>query len=549
MQANASPALLDLLPITARHVLAVGADADGLLAAHVARNPMARGLALDGAGLLAVQTALTDPAWCPPGCAAPVMFDAIVADAALAVLADPWAMLGHLLRWLAPDGVLLLHWPNRSSALHLHRMLRHEDDPVPAQTLGAAQRALDRFGLVADRVVVLSDDTARACRLAELVAPALAELGVEPAEFLARSNEAGRIWRCGFGNVVPLRIRSTRLDPIGGVSAVRVHQPLRALATLPGLSAQILPTPFAPEAPDDAQILLLHRPALVGANGLAWLRRQLRRDVVVVTEFDDNPDFLPAMQGGTIYCFSGVHAVQTSTPALHAQFRAINPETQIFTNAIDVLPAPPLQRPQGRLRILFAALNRETEWQPYIGVLNNLIRLYPDRLAFHVVADEAMFRSLNTMAKDFTPLCDYDAYLSILAACDVSFMPLRDNAFNRCKSDLKFIEAAAHGVVALASPTVYAATIRSGETGMLFADAGQLRSNIVALLEQQGLAQRIGMAGRDYVCRHRMLAWQTARRAAWYRSLWQRRDTLRAAALARVPGLAGLGPISPGTMS
>ncbi len=47
-------------------------------------------------------------------------------------------------------------------------------------------------------------------------------------------------------------------------------------------------------------------------------------------------------------------------------------------------------------------------------------------------------------------------------------MPLLDNPFNRCKSDLKFIEAASHRVTAIASPTAYADTIVDGQTGIIF---------------------------------------------------------------------------------
>jgi hypothetical protein len=39
------------------------------------------------------------------------------------------------------------------------------------------------------------------------------------------------------------------------------------------------------------------------------------------------------------------------------------------------------------------------------------------------------------------------------------------------------------------------------------------------------------------VMRHRMLAYQVARRADWYKSLWNRRETLHRELLARMPQL------------
>ena len=43
------------------------------------------------------------------------------------------------------------------------------------------------------------------------------------------------------------------------------------------------------------------------------------------------------------------------------------------------------------------------------------------------------------------------------------------------------------------------------------------------------VARQIGDAARRYVAQERMMAYQVAQRIAWYRSLWARRDELRAA--------------------
>ena len=74
----------------------------------------------------------------------------------------------------------------------------------------------------------------------------------------------------------------------------------------------------------------------------------------------------------------------------------------------------------------------------------------------------------ETPHKRFTPTCDYDTYMALLGQCEISFMPLGDTPFNRAKSDLKFIEAGACRVAALASHIVYADSIEDGRTGLLF---------------------------------------------------------------------------------
>jgi glycosyltransferase involved in cell wall biosynthesis len=127
----------------------------------------------------------------------------------------------------------------------------------------------------------------------------------------------------------------------------------------------------------------------------------------------------------------------------------------------------------------------------------------------------------------------------MLGEADIAFMPLADTVFNRSKSDLKFIEAGAARVAALASNVVYENSIVDGKTGLLFRDAMELRAGMLRLLAYPEATRRLGDAARAYVGRERMLAYQVAARTAWYRSLWERRDALNEALKQRVPELFG----------
>ena len=161
-----------------------------------------------------------------------------------------------------------------------------------------------------------------------------------------------------------------------------------------------------------------------------------------------------------------------------------------------------------------------------------------ERLHLSIVADRGLFDALETHHKSFTPLCDYETYQQLLARSEICFMPLADTPFNRCKSDLKFIEAASLRVTALASPTVYAGSIVDGETGVLFRDEEELAQRLLRLIANPEIGKAIAETARAKVLRERMLADQVSSRIAWYRSLWSRREELHAALLARVPDLA-----------
>jgi glycosyltransferase involved in cell wall biosynthesis len=161
--------------------------------------------------------------------------------------------------------------------------------------------------------------------------------------------------------------------------------------------------------------------------------------------------------------------------------------------------------------------------------INDVAALAGERLKFQVVHDRGFFDALRTPHKMFTPTCDYDTYMRILGGSEISFMPLSDTPFNRAKSDLKFIEAAACRVASLASPVVYGNSIEHGRTGLLFRDPVEFHTSLLHLLALPEMARGLGDAARQYVKDNRMLAYQVAPRIAWYRSLWARRDSLHVA--------------------
>ena len=258
---------------------------------------------------------------------------------------------------------------------------------------------------------------------------------------------------------------------------------------------------------------------------------------LVVTEFDDHPDFLLNRPENEYLTFRGVHAVQTSTPALADLLRRRNPEVAVFPNAINTLPDVRNFASPDRMTVFFGALNREQDWAPLMPAINAVAQKLGERLHFCVVHDRAFFDALQTPHKDFTATCDYPTYFDLLGRCEISLMPLSDNGFNRAKSDLKFIEAGACRVASLASTVVYGDAIEEGRTGLLFRNAEELHARLLRLAVMPELACELGEAARTYVIEERMLAYQVASRIAWYRSLWARRDTLTAALRARLAAM------------
>jgi len=536
--------LLHRIPLSARVVVDVGCGRGDLGGAYLRMNPTARvlGIEADPAMAAVASTRLSQVIVADPGVDflpldVPEGVDAFIYSSCLASVDDPFGVLREHATHLTPDGMMLICVPNIEHWSFAARLLRGNWDYEATGlldrqhlrwfSLDSMRKGLVAAGLFPCDVTPRVFDQEQSRAFATSLTPTLTALGIDPEDYAKRAAPLQYVWRVRKDQRQRMLIGGNMLAPVGGVSHVRVVHPLNAMATDPSVTTRL--TQHIDETPptdDNPRIFILHRPALSGDQGRQILRRIMAGGWLVVTEFDDHPDFFQIMQDAEQLTFRGVHAVQTSTPALAEVLRERNPEVAIFPNAIVSLPDTQNFRNPDAITLFFGALNREADWQDHIPVLNELSQRFGDRLRFQVIHDAGFFEALTSPHKAFTPICDYETYQRILSGCEISFMPLSDNAFNRGKSDLKFIEAASYRVVPLASNVVYGQSIQDGRTGLLFSNPEELRERLTRLLAMPDTARQIGDAARDYVAQHRMLAYQVASRIAWYRSLWARRASL-----------------------
>jgi SAM-dependent methyltransferase/glycosyltransferase involved in cell wall biosynthesis len=551
---TAATMVIDRIPLDARVVLDVGCGDGGLGAEYRRRNPKVRYLGIEADPDLARLAAarLNDVATTDvehePLPFPDLRFDCIVYNDVLEHLVDPWAVLKQQAASLTDDGTVVLCVPNAEHWSLAERLMRgtwdYDDRGLMDRghlrwfTEDTTRRALLAAGLWPQDCAPRVYDLAQAEAFVLAMEPALAALGIDAENYLRRAAPLQHIWRATRQRRKMLHVVSTILPPVGGVSQVRVLDPLRALSTDPSVHAVVADGLDIPPAEEGGNVFILHRPALLGEGGLARARQVLDAGYVTICEFDDHPDFIPILQHPEMYNFSAVHAVQTSTEALAEVLRRDNPEVEVFGNAAARLPDVRNHATPGRINLFFAGLNRDADWPPCLGALNAAAALARERLHFQIVGDRALFDALRTPHKSFTPLCDYQTYQDLLSRCEVSFMPLNDTPFNRCKSDLKFVEAGAFRVTALASPIAYGDSIEDGRTGVLFRSPEELQQRLLRLVANPEAGRSLGDAARAYVADQRMMAYQVGRRISWYRSLCERRDALHAALLRRVPALA-----------
>jgi hypothetical protein len=156
-----------------------------------------------------------------------------------------------------------------------------------------------------------------------------------------------------------------------------------------------------------------------------------------------------------------------------------------------------------------------------------------------VVHDKAFCDALPVgVPREFHDTLPHSDYMALLATCDLALLPLAETPFNRLKSDLKFIECCAAGVVPVCSPTVYGDEPRHGEIG-LFASTPEewCRALLTACSDSALLAERRAR-GLAYVNEERMHSHQAAARASFYLGLMSRREELESQRRARLRAMA-----------
>lgn len=108
-------------------------------------------------------------------------------------------------------------------------------------------------------------------------------------------------------------------------------------------------------------------------------------------------------------------------------------------------------------------------------------------------------------------------YLQWLHTLDIGLAPLLPTPYNQCRSDVKFLEYASHSVVPVVQRLAPYASVRDGETGLLFDTPEQLMGLLDTLADAPELRQRVARAAHAYVHSQRRIEQHAHQRLDFYR--------------------------------
>ncbi len=301
------------------------------------------------------------------------------------------------------------------------------------------------------------------------------------------------------------------------------------LRTIPGVRCRLNHL-----IPPDTDIVILQRPRLpLCDKGIL----EAHQDKVLIVEIDDHPDYI----GVDSDWLRGCHAIQCSTEPLAEICRTYNPNVMVFPNQIAELgPIKERQGIGGRVCIFYGAQNRENDWAPIMPAINRIIGEFGDRIAFSVVHDRAFYDALESGKhdKEFYPFCEYSQYRRLIQRCDIALLPLEDTPFNRCKSDVKFLECAAEGVAVLAG-TFDSLTHADPNSYTWYFNEATFEHYLRSYIENPKIRAGDTANAYAYVRDNRLLSQHYRRRYDWYRSLVASKPELDASLFERCPELKG----------
>lgn len=560
---GANPDLLRWIPVTARHVLELGCGAGALAGRFRLRSP---GVVWSGIEIVADVAEMArrtlDSVLCADIEALPDLRldsflagkpppDVLVLGDVLEHLRDPQSVLDRLVSRLAPGAVVVACIPNVGHWSIIADLLRgrwtYEDEGLLDRThlrfftlhsaVGLFSEARLMHVQAASRNVRL--DPAGEATFVAAIAPAIEALGLDEPQARVRMAAYQYVLRAVKPpSDPPLHVHHVIMVP--GLCDARVLTPIEALGGLPEVhvthSVKSLELPELP--PEMPKILVLQRQLVV--NRAAWLAaaaRVVQKGWLIVAEWDDHPSLLPSpalekWQLNPWLPFSGVHAVQVSTPLLADALRDHNPEIAVLPNALLDLP-PPAVRGAGDIRIVCAAVAR-----PGIAALiaPALDAAAADpRVSIEIVNHPEVFEALQTRRKTHHRLLPYGAYLDLLGRSDISLMPILGLPPERYKSPLKFIESASRGAACIASPVLYDGVVEHGTNGLLADSPEQWTEALLRLVRDGDFRNRLALEGWRSVRDRHLQAQHVGARLQWYRSLWARRHALRTALAQRHP--------------
>ena len=201
--------------------------------------------------------------------------------------------------------------------------------------------------------------------------------------------------------------------------------------------------------------------------------------------------------------------LQFTCKCLQDIYGRLQPNNTVFKNQI--LEFPPVKEKSSeksdRMVIGWGGSHGHLEdLMEVAGPLISWLEKTPN-VSLHLMCSEEIWNLFDSLPRDRkkrTIPGSVEKYYDFLSGIDIGLIPLRDTAYNRSRSDIKFLEYSAAGVVSVVRRLdPYSEAIRQGETGIFFDSPNEMIASLDQLTGDDGLTKKISLCARQYVLAER----------------------------------------------
>ena len=278
-------------------------------------------------------------------------FDCIIFGDVLEHLINPLSVLTKLSKLLNDDGIVLACIPNIQHWTAIASLL---EGYWPEEESGLFDRTHVRWftrksilklfndaGLKIFSITPRIFNAQKAMEFVEKLQPSLQNLGIDSTKLLQECAPLQYVIQTAANEQPLIDLRGCMLKKQAGMTEVRMIQPLRSVASLGNVRLNLESNTY--KLSDDiqenmAKIAIWQRQMLRVKDSISTIRWALSKGYILISEFDDDPDHWPEIADNQYLAFQGVHAVQTSTRALEAKIRKLNPEVESLITALSDFP-------------------------------------------------------------------------------------------------------------------------------------------------------------------------------------------------------------------
>jgi tetratricopeptide (TPR) repeat protein/glycosyltransferase involved in cell wall biosynthesis len=326
---------------------------------------------------------------------------------------------------------------------------------------------------------------------------------------------------------------TSAIDPEGREVVYRTRQPCRALGELERVSvvsgSLLSPAFTESDLLDEADVLVLADAA--DPDLLPVLDARRRRQRMTIYEVGTHPLSAPpaartaarardlVTRGMPLHLARRADGVQFATPALEQRFGSLNARRAVFPSQRWDAPAAPMARARGRVVVGWAG--GEAHAEDLRAIAPALVAIVERHSAVDVaVMGGAWLRetlgAVPASRLTVTPPGTTEDHARFLDRLDVGLAPLAPTDFNRCRQDVRFLEYAAHGVLAVCADLEPYRAVRPEQTGLLFRDVAELEAALERALAEPALRATTTETAARYVAEERVERRHVGDRLAFY---------------------------------